>query len=143
MAGQRVVVDTNVFVSALLTPGNCRTIVDLWVQDQCFELVMCPQLFGELEKVLHRRKIRSLVSASTCDALLSALVLGALWLADPLRTASRLRDANDEFVLQLAVDAEAELLISGDQDLLSLGEQETFICSAPHAALALLRRWCA
>lgn len=143
MAHRRVVVDTNVFVSALLTPGNCRAIVELWIVNRCFDLVMCPRLFGELETVLRRRKIRALVSALAGDALLSVLVLGAIWHADPTPSTRRLRDANDEFVAQLALDAQADLIISGDRDLSQPIGAESSLCLAPRDALALVTRWCA
>lgn len=143
MTRRRVVVDTNIFVSALLTPGNCRGIIELWLDHRCFDLVMCPRLFDELELVLRRRKISSLVSAPACNALLSMLVLGAVWHADPTPTARRLRDANDEFVAQLALDAQAELIISGDRDLSQPIGADSSLCLAPRDALALLTRWCA
>lgn len=142
MARPRIILDTNVLVSALLTPGDCRQIVDSWMHRTCFDIVTCPRLTLELERVVRRRKIRAYVSLRASDALLSALTVGALWFPDPVASSFRLRDGSDEFIAQLALDAEAELLVSGDRDVLTLGHQDTFRCIAPRDGVAIIERWC-
>ena len=142
MARPCIVLDTNVLVSALLTPGDCRRIVDLWMYHTSFDVVTCPRLILELERVLRRKKIRACVSPSASDALLSVLTVGALRFPDPVASLFRLRDRNDEFVAQLALDAAADLLVSGDRDVLALGNQDTFSCVAPCDGVAIIERWC-
>jgi predicted nucleic acid-binding protein len=112
------------------------------MQNPCFDVVTCPRLILELETVLRRRKIRACVSHRASDALLSALTVGALWFPDPVASSFRLRDRNDEFVAQLAFDADAELLVSGDRDVLALGRQDNFSCVAPRDGVAIIERWC-
>ena len=55
----KVVVDTNVWVSAVLTPGPPREVIDLWVSRSTIEVVMCLELYEEIAEVLlQREKIR-------------------------------------------------------------------------------------
>ncbi len=48
----RVVLDANVLVSAAISEGPSRRIMQGWLQDQTFELVICDQLVGEVRSVL-------------------------------------------------------------------------------------------
>ncbi|MFM8993751.1 MAG: putative toxin-antitoxin system toxin component, PIN family, partial [Actinomycetota bacterium] len=85
MSRRLVVVDTNVFVSALMTKGVCRTILQSWITADVIEVAMCPYLFDELSRVINRPKIRRFVSKDLSDALLGALAVGAAWHPDPRR----------------------------------------------------------
>ncbi len=50
----RVVVDPNVLVSAAVAPGVSAQLLDRWLRDRAFELVVCPSLIGELRDGLDR-----------------------------------------------------------------------------------------
>ena len=52
----KVVVDTNVWVSAVLTPGPPREVIDLWVSRSTIEVVMCLELYEEIAEVLLQRE---------------------------------------------------------------------------------------
>jgi predicted nucleic acid-binding protein len=47
-----VVLDANVLVSAAISEGSSHRIVQAWLRDQTFELVICHRLLGEVRKVL-------------------------------------------------------------------------------------------
>jgi putative PIN family toxin of toxin-antitoxin system len=141
MSRRLVVVDTNVFVSALMTKGVCRTILQSWLTADVIEVAMCPYLFDELSRVINRPKIRRFVSKDLSDALLGALAVGAAWHPDPRRISRRTRDTGDDPVVQFAYDVGAELLISGDQDLATLEVARVVRVADPARALHIMHEW--
>jgi putative PIN family toxin of toxin-antitoxin system len=80
----RVVLDCNVFVSALLSPhGSPARILDRWA-DGDFDLVISPLLLAELEKALMSRpKFDASIDRVHVDALLTGLVEDAVLVNDP------------------------------------------------------------
>jgi putative PIN family toxin of toxin-antitoxin system len=80
----RIVLDCNVFVSALLSPqGSPAQILDQWA-DGDFDLVISPLLLAELEKVLSRPKFHASIDRVHIDALLTGLAEDAVLVDDPL-----------------------------------------------------------
>jgi putative PIN family toxin of toxin-antitoxin system len=79
----RIVLDCNVFVSALLSP-NCgpAQILDHWA-DGDFDLVVSPLLLAELERVLSRPKFHASIDRVHTDALLTCLIEDAVLIDDP------------------------------------------------------------
>jgi putative PIN family toxin of toxin-antitoxin system len=79
----RIVLDCNVFVSALLSPqGSPAQILDQWA-DGDFDLVVSPLLLAELENVLTRPKFHALIDRVHIDGLLTGLVEDAVLADDP------------------------------------------------------------
>lgn len=79
----RIVLDCNVFVSALLSPrGSPAQILDQWA-DGDFDLVVSPLLLAELVKVLSRPKFHASIDTVHIDALLAGLVEDAVLVDDP------------------------------------------------------------
>jgi len=54
----RVVLDANVLVSAVIAQGVSAELLDRWLTDRPFEVVVCPILIAELREVLARPKFR-------------------------------------------------------------------------------------
>lgn len=74
----RAVVDPNVLVSALISPGGPpRQIVQAWA-DERFELIVSPALVAELREVLARDKFRRWVSAEAAADFVDGLEETAL-----------------------------------------------------------------
>jgi uncharacterized protein len=141
MSRRLVVIDTNVFVSALMTNGVCRTILHLWLTADVIEVAMCPYLFDEVTRVINRPKIRRFISKELSDALLGTLAVGATWHPDPSRISRRTRDTADDPVVQFAYDVGASLLISGDQDLATLEVARVVRVADPAHALHIMHEW--
>lgn len=108
----RVALDTNVLVSAVATRGLCADVLAVVLAEH--ELVLGETVLGELRRVL-RQKLR--MSAAMSDEVEVFLRRHAVIVpnAPPLRL--RLRDRSDLPVLAEAVAGEAEVLVTGDQDL--------------------------
>jgi putative PIN family toxin of toxin-antitoxin system len=126
---QRAVFDTTTVISALLF-ANARLswLRQHWREGGCVPLISRATA-AELTRVLHYPKFplypddgRELLA----DYLPYCEVIERIE-----RRAAVCRDANDQPFLDLAQSGRADLLISGDQDLLMLAGQTTFLIEAP------------
>jgi uncharacterized protein len=117
----RAVLDTNVLVSALCSPGGGSARLLLELRSGAFELVMSPLLLLELRDVLRRDKFRRYVSEAEADAYLELIRSEAVVRADPGPSSDPLSaDPDDEYLIDLARDARVDALVTGDAHLLDL-----------------------
>lgn len=120
---QRVVVDTNVLVSAALRPASQpRRALALALERD--ELVVCQAALDELRRVLQHRKFDAYAPAHERLGLLDVLLEHAATLdvgaEHHAQVQGACRDADDELFLALALSAQAPVIVSGDADLLTL-----------------------
>jgi putative PIN family toxin of toxin-antitoxin system len=118
----RLVLDTNVVVAGLLWDGPPRKILERAIDDGTLELYSSPALIDELRNTLGYRKFARRIAdhRTSIDALL-AQYRALLILVSPLNKPRAVpRDPDDNEVLALAVAAQVDLIVSGDDDLLSL-----------------------
>ena len=114
----RVVIDTNVLVSALLFGGQPGKLRDLWVGGRLVPLVS-KQTFAEFNKVLAYPKFR--LSTAEIAMLVEEEVLPYAVVVNVTEDAAgTCRDSHDDKFLALAVSGHASYLVTGDQDLLVL-----------------------
>ncbi|CAM5206771.1 hypothetical protein CDEF62S_05015 [Castellaniella defragrans] len=117
---ERAVVDTNVLISAALSPRSAPAqIVDCLLQHAT--LVFSRETFGELETRLWRPKFDRYLDMERRRLLLHDFAAAAQWinLPAPPRLAYS-RDPDDDVFLHTALQGKVEWLISGDKDLLEL-----------------------
>lgn len=131
----RLVLDLNVFVSAVVAGGKPGELLVRWRVDDAFELVVCPLLLDELAEVLRREKFAGFITAAEVDALLVLLRDRAVMADDPTETVARTRDPDDDYLLTLAVESDADALVSGDLDLLELEEPPLLVWTPAEALL--------
>jgi putative PIN family toxin of toxin-antitoxin system len=120
----RAVLDTNVLVSALISPAgpSARLLIEL--RAGAFELVVSPMLLTELREVLARAKFRRYVSESDIDAYVDLIRRESIVLPDPEPASEPLSaDPDDEYLIDLAREARADALVSGDAHLLDLRDE--------------------
>ncbi len=116
----RVVLDVNVYVAALLSPtGTPAQVLHAWTSNE-YELIVSPQLLTELERVLRRRKFRRSIGDAEITALLDALREDATMLPDPPAEPGLTPDPQDDYLLTLARTAHADCIVSGDTHLTEL-----------------------
>lgn len=121
----RIVLDCNVFVSALLSPqGGPAQVLDQWAAGD-FDLVISPLLLAELEKVLSRPKFHASIDKVHVDALLTGLVEDAVLIDDPSRQLGLTPDPGDDYLVALAQKADAQYIVSGDTHLTQLTDPST------------------
>ena len=119
----RVVVDANIWISALLNSRKALAVVSLLEHDQ-FELICADALIDELADVLTRPKFSSRINHSRRETLFELIREKARFVALPEVIDEICRDPKDDVYIVCAVVAQAEYLVSGDKDLLVLREHE-------------------
>ena len=111
----RVVLDTNVLISAALLPRSvpARLLQHVLVHSR---LVFSLATFTELETRLWKPKFDRYVSLEMRRSLLADLSAVAEWV-EPTSAARHSRDADDDAFIHAAIEGGAAWLVSGDEDL--------------------------
>lgn len=113
----RIVVDTNVWISTLISRRLNR-----WIREE-FDLLFSEELFEELKSTSAKRKFSRYFGTKDVDALIR-LLRDVVEMVDVRSKVELCRDPKDNFLLALAKDGDADYLITGDADLLVLKEFE-------------------
>ena len=119
MKAERVVLDTNVLISAALLPdGPPRAVVDA-VRSENGVLLFSDETFGELRSRFLRPKFDPYVDREGRAVFLAQLEAVSEW---PAIAGAKLgcRDSDDDKVLETALMGEADCLVTGDRDLLDM-----------------------
>jgi len=127
----RVVLDTNIIMSALVAPaGKPAAILDAWL-DGKFTLLICAALVEELRGTLQKPRVAELVKPHQAGGLVNQIKKLAEDI-DPLPSVERSPDPTDDFLLALSEAGNADYLVTGDKSgLLRLGRHRaTRIVSA-------------
>ena len=119
----RIVIDTNVLISAALSPNGAPAQLLQQVLTEHL-LVFSSETFAELESRLRKPKFDRYINLDERKILLHDLSASAVWvaIAPELVAKTYSRDADDDMFVHAALAAEADLLITGDQDLLVLAK---------------------
>ena len=117
----RLVLDTNIAVSGLLWGGNPQRILDL-ADDRRVKLYTSRPLIDELARVLDRPKFRPKLRHHRKTSLQLAARYALATRFVVLRSSPRTvpSDPDDDAVIATAVAAAADLIVTGDGDLLAL-----------------------
>ena len=130
----RVCLDSNVLVAAFIARGLCADLLKLVISE--YDLVIPEVVAEEVTRVL-TSKLK--VSPSALSAVEAVLERCAIVPSTNLPSPISLRDSDDERVLADAISAGAEILVSGDQDLLVAAEDSPIRILSPRAFLTLAR----
>ena len=114
---KRVIVDTNCWISFLIG-RHLHRLVDL-LSEENIQLIICDELLGEIRDVTSRSKFTKYFPTKEVDSLLEFLRLIGESM-NPSRTVQLCRDQSDNYLLALAIEAQADYLVTGDLDLLVL-----------------------
>lgn len=117
----RVVVDTNILVRALIMPQGSVGPVLLRLRRGDYTLLYSQSLLEELIDVLNRPRIRGKYGLSDDDLkTIISLILVRGEAVTPTQPITACRDPKDNQFLEAAVAGQAEVIVSGDDDLLAL-----------------------
>lgn len=132
----RVVVDTNVLLSAALAPRGAPAALVDWLLKEG-RLVFSESTFAELETRIWKPKFDRYLPIERRQTLLREFSASALWITVPPATAALgfSRDRSDDAFIHAAVAADVCRLISGDDDLLCLNPVGSLHILAPRNAL--------
>jgi putative PIN family toxin of toxin-antitoxin system len=117
----RAVLDTNLLVSYLLTHRPpIATLIDEHLAREHFALVTAPELLAELDRVLAYPKLQRYYTEEERTRFV-ALILALSEVVDLPETIPRIsRDPDDDLIIACAVVGKANVIVSGDQDLVAL-----------------------
>jgi putative PIN family toxin of toxin-antitoxin system len=120
----RLVIDTNVLISALLSDKALPAhLVAMWREGR-FDVLTAVEQLDELKRVTRYPKIRERLSPVLAGRLINEL-RGLAIIATKLPTVAVCADPNDNYLLAMASAGAADFLVTGDKrDLLSLKAHE-------------------
>jgi uncharacterized protein len=132
----KVVFDTNIYISAFVIPGGNAEKAYLHAVDGNFELCTSIAILTELARKLdekfgwEKEKIEQLITSISN-------------IAHTFQTSPRLKvlsDDPDNRILECALDATAEFIVTGDKHLLNLARHQDFEIIKLSAFLAMLHQ---
>lgn len=137
----RAIIDTNVFIAGLLWRGSPHVLLE-HARAGTLTVISSSTLIAELAGVLGRAKFAAILSkTSTSLERTTAEVRQLAEIIDPPPLEHPVcRDSTDDHVLALALSANADMVVSGDDDLLVLGSFANIpIVTSAEAAQRLVR----
>ena len=117
----RVLIDTNVLISAALNPGGVPSQAYQKAASYPNRGLICEQNVDELKRIFNK-KFPSRLAA--LDRFLSVALLTLELVATPLdelNEESLIRDIKDRPILRAAIEAQADVLLTGDKDFIESG----------------------
>ena len=113
----KLIVDTNIWISFLI--GKSLKGLQYYLNDQFVFIISCDEQVQELKEVFRKPKIKKHFTPEQTEEFFE-LFFEAVEVV-PLKSKVDLcRDPKDNYLLSLATDANADYLITGDNDLLVL-----------------------
>ncbi len=119
----RIVIDTNLYVSALINV-NFRRRLDMLLLNDALDILLNDTLLAELHEVINRPKFRRYVSPVQIEEFMELLFERAILIE--IRSSVLISpDPKDDFLLALCRDGQANYLLTGNKlDLLALRQFE-------------------
>ncbi len=128
MNRHRIVLDTNVLISAILFGGKTRRVLDLVISGSV-DCTLSIAIIDELKDVLQRPKFG--FSANLCLHITEELHEVCDIISPSVRVDVIRSDPDDNRILECAVEAHAHFIVSGDPHLLDLGKFEKIKILSP------------
>lgn len=113
-----IVIDTNVFVSAIVFGGQPRKLINL-IADDVLTLVTAEELVTELRRIVISKFPEFIEDLTKVEKLLES---DATWVRLGKVTVEVSRDSGDDKFIEVAVLGNCHYIISGDKDLLDIKE---------------------
>lgn len=124
----KAVFDTNVLIAAFLTEGLCSGLL-VRARKHNFDLVLCDDIIRELKGIL-TKKFK--VSSSDVSEITSIIIEASSKILHKAASPPRIcRDPNDDMIIACALDADADYIVTGDEDLLILKRYKNILIINP------------
>ena len=131
----KVCLDTNVLIAAFATRGLCTDVLRTVLAEH--ELILGEVILEEFRRVLHRKfklpEARILAAEAVFDGI---EIIPKPRAPSPLK----IRDRADRWVVATAIAGEAEVLVTGDDDLLAVAKDAELRILNPRSFWELLRK---
>lgn len=118
----RVVIDTNILISAIIVAGNVPDkIIKAW-KDGLIILLLSGEILEEIKEVAGRDKFKKKYQnfGVRAEELIEVLELATETVDPKISLPIHCRDAKDDKLLTAALGGEADYLVTFDEDLLDL-----------------------
>ncbi len=134
----KIVLDANVFVSFFIHHGTIIDALFLWFLERALSAYVSEDIFAEIQKVFLYPKIAKIL-ASPSEEITWLLWHHAEWVK-PKKHFSLSRDPTDAKYLEAASACQADYLVTGDRDLLSLKKFGTTRIVSPKEFFEVLQK---
>ena len=114
---KRVIIDTNLWISFLIT-NNLNILSELFLFER-FQIIFSDELFNEFLDVARRPKFKKYFDEKSVQLLIQN-ISEKLEFIEVASAITVCRDLKDNFILALSIDGNADYIVTGDKDLLSL-----------------------
>jgi putative PIN family toxin of toxin-antitoxin system len=133
----KVVLDTNVYISAILGPGKPRDVLDL-ARRQEVELLVSEPIISEIERVLRTKILKT-------DWQIAATIIGIESISSLISPSLRFSVISgheaDNRIIECAVEGAAQYIVSGDQrHILPLKEYQGAKILSPNESLKEMKK---
>lgn len=136
MRSRRAVIDTNVLISAVLSPeGTASNATRYFIRQG--RIIFSPETFTEFETRLWRPKFDAYITMEARKEIIHDLGAIAEWVEIGGK-AQYSRDSDDDKFVETALVGRAEYLVTGDKDLLVLKSVDRVLIVSPAQCLKLL-----
>ena len=137
----RAVLDANVYISAAIRPqGPPGQIIERFLREAAFELVVSPAIVDEVLRALRYPRVAKYIRAELePETWFTGIVLVADLVAGDHVLSGVSEDPDDDKYLAAAVEGRATRLVTGDPDLLRVGEHAGVRIVNPRAFVEALR----
>jgi putative PIN family toxin of toxin-antitoxin system len=139
---KKVVFDTNILVSAMLIKNGIPA--QILQHYQQFDLVLSEAIIAEVVRVLHYPHIQKRYAAQVQEADIQTYVKNLRRMGKIIKVQTTLSvvtdDPDDNKILACAQEGAATYLVTGDPDLLIIGEYQGVRILPPAQFLELLRQ---
>ena len=114
----RVILDANVLIAAVAGRGLCESLLELCLEEHV--LIVSEELLDEVHRNLVRKiKLPQVVALDFCRLLRSNAIMAIPATVPP----AACRDPKDLYLLGLSESAKADVLVTGDKDLIESGQR--------------------
>jgi putative PIN family toxin of toxin-antitoxin system len=116
----RIVLDTNWYISASINRKSRRTLYQLLI-DERLQILYTDRLLEEFFEVIYRPKFEKIITTYQVRRFVR-LILPVLEYVELKTLVALSRDPKDNYLLSLSKDGNADYLVTGDPDLLVIGQ---------------------
>ena len=117
----KLVLDTNIFISAFYWGGNSQKIIDRVIEG-IDELYISEEIINEISEVMARPKFKT--ERKTIDGYIKTIIKSGKIIKIEGKIKGICRDKDDDDKLECAIISNADFLITGDEDILILKNYE-------------------
>ncbi len=123
---KRLVVDASTLVSGVASRpgGGAPWLILAALLDFEFEAIVCPRLIGEFQNALTNRYFIERFHPAELAEIVANVSAAATENSDPTAIPPLLRDPEDDYLVALAQEVEADAIVTGDHDLLDHADLE-------------------